>query len=262
MPNLQTETQSEYRGESMESLNVKGLNSNQIKLIAIIAMTIDHVTWLLYPGCQRIWWVMLLHVIGRLTAPIMWFFIAEGFHYTRNVKRYILRLFIFAVISHFAYDFAGGISFIPNGFFNMTSVMWSLAWSVVLMVIFTTDRLPQWSKILLVVLLCFITFPSDWSTVAAMCPVYLYLNRGDFKKQSVTMLIWVAIYAAVYFVFMDKVYGIIQMFALLSLPILRNYNGERGNWKGMKWFFYVYYPAHLFVIGFIRVMMGNGSIFP
>ena len=232
----------------MESLNVKGLNSNQIKLIAIIAMTIDHVTWLLYPGCQRIWWVMLLHVIGRLTAPIMWFFIAEGFHYTRNVKRYILRLFIFAVISHFAYDFPGGISFIPNGFFNMTSVMWSLAWSVVL--------------ILLVVLMCFITFPSDWSTVAAMCPVYLYLNRGDFKKQSVTMLIWVAIYAAVYFVFMDKVYGIIQMFALLSLPILRNYNGERGNWKGMKWFFYVYYPAHLFVIGFIRVMMGNGSIFP
>ena len=49
----------------------RGLNSNQIKLIAIIAMTIDHVTWLLYPGFQKIWWVMLLHVIGRLTAPTM-----------------------------------------------------------------------------------------------------------------------------------------------------------------------------------------------
>ena len=121
----------------------KGLNSNQIKTIAIIAMTIDHVTWLLFPGCQKIWWVMGLHVIGRLPAPIMWFFIAEGFHYTRNVKKYILRLFVFAIISHFAYNFAGGIPIVPNGWFNMTSVMWPLAWSVVLMVICTEEKLPQ-----------------------------------------------------------------------------------------------------------------------
>lgn len=71
----------------MNALSKKGLNSNQIKLIAIIAMTIDHVTWLLFPGCQKIWWVMLLHAIGRLTAPIMWFFITEGFHYTRDWKK-------------------------------------------------------------------------------------------------------------------------------------------------------------------------------
>lgn len=73
----------------MDTITKRGLNSNQIKFIAIIAMTIDHVTWLLYPGCQKIWWIMLLHIIGRLTAPIMWFFIAEGFHYTKNVKKCI-----------------------------------------------------------------------------------------------------------------------------------------------------------------------------
>ena len=78
-------------------MDTKGLNSNQIKLIAIIAMTIDHVTWLLFPGFQQTWWVYGLHIIGRLTAPIMWFFIAEGFYYTSNVKKYILRLFIFAI---------------------------------------------------------------------------------------------------------------------------------------------------------------------
>lgn len=246
----------------METKKKTGLNSNQIKMIAIIAMTIDHVTWLLFPGCQKIWWVMLLHVIGRLTAPIMWFFIAEGFHYTRNVKKYIARLFVFALISHFAYNFADGIPFLPNGFFNMTSVMWSLAWSVVLMLVFTAEKLPQWAKILLILLICFITFPSDWSTIAAMCPVYLYLNRGDFKKQSLALLVWTAIYAAVYFIFIDRLYGLLQMCTLLSLPILKQYNGERGTWKGMKWFFYVYYPAHLFVIGFVRVLLGNGSIFP
>lgn len=239
-----------------------GLNSNQIKLIAIIAMTIDHFTWLVFPGCQKIWWVMGLHVIGRLTAPIMWFFIAEGFHYTKSVKKYISRLFVFAVISHFAYNFAGGIPFIPNGIFNMTSVMWSLAWSVVLIVIFTTEYSAQWAKTVLTILICLITFPSDWSTIAAMCPVFLYLHRDSFKKQAFTILIWTAMYSTVYFIFMDKPYGILQMCTMLSVPILKQYNGERGRWKGMKWFFYIYYPAHLFVIGFIRVMIGNESIFP
>ena len=246
----------------MESQVRRGLNSNQIKLIAIIAMTIDHITWLLFPGFNYTWWVMLLHVIGRLTAPIMWFFIAEGYHYTHNVGKYILRLFVFAFISHFAYNFAGGIPFIPNTMFNATSVMWSLAWAVVLMVVFTTDRLPKWLKIVLIIAICFISFPADWSTIAAMCPVYLYINRGHFKKQSVTMLIWDSMYVAVYFIFMDKIYGLLQFGTLLSLLVLKQYNGERGSWKGMKWLFYIYYPAHLFVIGAIRVMMGGGSIFP
>ena len=86
----------------------KGLNANQIKVIAIIAMTVDHLTWAFFPGTQAVWYVFLLHVIGRLTAPIMWFFIAEGCHYTRNMGKYIFRLFLFAVVSHFAYDFAFG----------------------------------------------------------------------------------------------------------------------------------------------------------
>ena len=37
----------------MDTIKKTGLNSNEIKLIAIIAMTIDHVTWLLFPGCKR-----------------------------------------------------------------------------------------------------------------------------------------------------------------------------------------------------------------
>lgn len=238
------------------------LNANQIKLIAIVAMTIDHVTWLLFPGCQKIWWVYGLHIIGRLTAPIMWFFIAEGFHYTRDVKKYIGRLFLFAVISHFAYNFAGGIPFIPTGIFNQTSVMWSLAWAVVLMVIYTTEKVPQWAQIVLTIAICLITFPSDWSCIAVMCPVFLYFHRDDFRKQSRTLVMWTAFYAVVYFFFLDKPYGVMQMCTVLSLPILARYNGERGSWKGMKWFFYLYYPAHLFVIGMIRVMMGGGSIFP
>lgn len=239
-----------------------GLNSNQIKFLAILAMTIDHVTWIFFPGCQHIWWVMGLHIIGRITAPIMWFFIAEGFFYTRSRKKYAERLFLFALISHFAYNFAGGIPFIPRGLFNQTGVMWSLSWSVVLMCCFESEKYPQWVKVIFSLLICLITFPSDWSCIAAMCPAFLYSHRGDFKKQAWDIVFWSFLYAVVYFFVIDKVYGLMQMCTVLSLPILWLYNGQRGNWKGMKWLFYVYYPAHLFVIGFIRVFLHIDSIFP
>ena len=65
----------------------------------------------------------------------MWFFIAEGYHYTKNVRKYMFRLGLFAVISHFAYCFAFGISIIPfkTGIFNQTSVMYPLFIAVVVM---------------------------------------------------------------------------------------------------------------------------------
>ena len=65
-------------------------NATQLKYIAIIAMTIDHLAWLLYPGLVREVVPVAMHIIGRLTAPIMWYFIAEGCYYTKNIKKYIL----------------------------------------------------------------------------------------------------------------------------------------------------------------------------
>ena len=67
-----------------------GLNSDQLKIIAMIAMTVDHLTAVIWPNYPTDWWIMLLHIIGRLAAPIFWFFIAEGYHYTRNWKNYAI----------------------------------------------------------------------------------------------------------------------------------------------------------------------------
>lgn len=245
----------------MKDANRLSLNSNQIKIIAIIAMTIDHLTWAVFPGAQAVWYVFLLHIVGRLTAPIMWFFIAEGCYYTRNITRYIVRLFFFAVISHFAYNFAFGIPFFPlsTGVFNQTSVLWSLAWAPVLILICNKESLPQWIKIICIIAICLISFPSDWSSIAVMCPFFLYAHRGNFKVQARDIVLWSFIYAAVYFLFLDKLYGILQMFTFLTIPILSRYNGERGKWKGMKWFFYFYYPVHLVIVGIVRLAL-NGDI--
>lgn len=242
----------------------KILNSNQLKLIAIIAMTVDHIAWAMFDGYPTALLPLVMHIIGRLTCPIMCYFIAEGYHYTRNINKYTFRLFAFAFVSHFAYifasnDFVDFRSFIPfyyGNFLNQTSVMWSLAWGLVMLRIADSKRIKSIYKVLLVILICIITLPSDWSCIAALCIMAIGTNRGDFRKQMSWLIFYVALYSLVYFFAIDKVYGVLQMGVVLSIPIIAMYNGKRGKNpkinKFMKWFFYIFYPAHLFVIGLIN----------
>ena len=235
----------------------KCLNSNHLKLIAIIAMTIDHIADLLFPGFEAHPIAIILHVIGRLTAPIMWFFICEGFFYTKNIKKYLLRMVIFAIISHFAYCFAFGINYIPllDGIFNQTSVIWPLFWSIVTLWIVNNSKIKEWLQWILIILICLITFPSDWSCIPVMAIAFMYSNRGNVKKQTISMMFWVIIYATVSFFFVNKVYALIQLGVILVYPLLKMYNGEKGKAKWMKWLFYFYYPAHLILIGILRLII-------
>ena len=244
---------------------MKKLNSNYLKLIAIVAMTIDHIADLLYPGMPNIIIPNICHIIGRLTAPIMFFFICEGFYYTKNLKKYIKRLFIFAIISHFAYCFAFGINFIPYSkgeIFNQTSIMWTLAWSVIaLYIVYGNNKLKESHKLFLVILLNLITFSSDWSSIGLMITLTMYKNRENLNKQMMNTLFWTFIYSLVSFFFVSKTYGIIQLFVIIAYPLLKQYNGQKGKVNWMKWFFYLYYPIHLIIIGIIRILMyGNISL--
>lgn len=238
-----------------------GLNSNQLKLIAIAAMTVDHLAWTCFPGYDTRWFVLLAHMIGRLTAPIMWFFIAEGYHHTRNLKKYTFRLFSLAVISHFAYNFCFGIPFLPfqTGFFNQTGVVWALAWGLVLLWIFDASGWKQWQQIAAMTGICILTFPSDWSCIAALAVAFMGTNRGNFQKQMQWMMNWTVVYALVYFLFIDRVYGAVQLFTWLCIPILKHYNGQRGSRKGMGRLFYAYYPVHLILLGILRILLWGAT---
>ena len=239
----------------------KALNGNQLKVIAMAAMTIDHLVCVVFPGYPKTWWILVLHAIGRMAAPIFWYFVAEGYHYTQDWKKYALRLLLFAVVGHFAYNFAFGIPFVPfqTSVFNQTSVIWTLLGGLIALVIADCGWLKQWQKTVLILGICVITFCADWSCIGAMVILYIGENRGNFKKQMTRMLFWVAVYAAVYAIFIDPIYGVLQMFVALTIPLLKRYNGQRGSWKGMKWFFYLYYPLHLVVCGLIRIAL-HGNI--
>ena len=171
---------------------------------------------------------------------------------------------MFAFISHFAYvyasdsyvDFKSFIPFYYGDFLNQTSVMWSLAIGLVMLRVANSKKIKSILKVLVIIALCILSFPSDWSCIAALCILAIGTNRDKFKVQMLSMVFYVAIYALVYYFAVDKLYGIIQMSVVLAIPIIALYNGKKGNNykmnQFMKWFFYIYYPLHLFVIGFIK----------
>ena len=161
----------------------KLLDSNMIKIIAIIAMSIDHITWMIYPGYPKEIIPIILHMIGRITCPIMCYFIAEGYHYTKDINKYTKRLFVFAFISHFAYvfasmDFVDWKSFIPfyyGSALNQTSVMWSLAWGLVMLRVVNSKKIESnMMKVLLIALavsdhaIDTDTFPGEISTLVRL----------------------------------------------------------------------------------------------
>lgn len=241
------------------------LNANALKLIAVAAMTIDHIAWALYPGYPRAWLPLLMHLLGRVTCPIMCYFIAEGFHYTRNINKYTARLFLFALISHFCYvffspSFEGWRSFIPfhdGSVLNQTSVMWSLAIGLIMLRVNYSENIKQQWKPLLIFLLCIAAFPADWSCIASLCVFAIGTNRGKPLGQILWSLLFVSLYVLVYCLTMSVTYGLMQFAVLLAIPVIAFYNGQRGKNptvnKVMKWMFYIYYPLHLLVIALIRI---------
>ena len=220
---------------------MKKMNATEIKKIAIVAMTIDHIAWFL-PNDMFCSYIM--HVIGRITAPIMWFFIAEGCYYTKDWKRYFARMLIFAMISHFAYCFYEGYPY----HVLYTSVMWPLALSIPLIKLIETEIIPFWCKLLLIIILLLCSIPSDWGVLALMMPAVLYFCRHSFKKQAFA----IAISGIVAAIMTDTLlpYRILQLYVCLSIPLLANYNKQRG--EGNRWFFYLYYPLHLVILGIVH----------
>ena len=81
---------------------MKGLSNNQLKLIALVCMTLDHLGMLFFPSC--LW----LRLIGRLAMPIFGFMIAEGCAHTSNQKRYLLTIVSMAVLYQVVFLVAEG----------------------------------------------------------------------------------------------------------------------------------------------------------
>jgi len=234
----------------------RGLSGSALKLIAIVAMTVDHATWVFLPGYRTDGLTLALHMAGRLAAPIMMFFIAEGYHYTRDVKKYVGRMLAFAVVSHFGYALLFNKPLIPFQVlaFNQSGILWALAMGLISLAVYHSERLRTWQKCAVIGLCLLIAYPANWSTPAAAAVLFMGIFRGNFKKQMLGLVLCVAAYAVIYVHTIHPLYGLMQMAVVLAIPLLRCYNGQRGaGGKGMRWIFYVYYPAHMFILAYVKL---------
>ncbi len=237
------------------------LSGNELKIIAIIAMTIDHVAWMgieEYSQAETFLQIFL-HCIGRLTAPIMLFFVAEGYYYTHNFRRYLGRMALLTVVSHFAFCYFAQPSFNPfeNMLFNATSIAWPLMWGLILLKVWDTDALNRCLKVLITVAACVLTITSDWSCAAPLAILMMGRNRNDFHKQMLWLMAIISVYAAAFFILNNPTYGMVHMACWFAVPLLSLYNGQRGKPQWLGTFFYWYYPVHMALIGLVIHVFPN-----
>lgn len=244
------------------------LNAAQIKLIAIAAMLIDHIAWgfteLSSPLSQ------IMHMIGRITAPTMCFFLAEGYYHTRDLRKYFARLGVFALISHFAFTyFEHGKVFVASA---KSSVISTLLIALLCVHIYhggqrtAEDNPPALLRepalrLPLIALMTYFASKCDWGVNAVLFTMCFVIAR----KYGLRMQLRAYAIAAVYYILtrwnplsMHSGFSWSMLYVigvLLPVPLLMCYNGERGGGtfaKPMKWFFYVFYPAHLILLGLLR----------
>ena len=212
-----------------------GLTGNQLKIIALIAMTCDHVGLQLFPE------VLFLRIIGRLALPIFAYMIAEGCRYTRNRKKYLLRMASLAALCQVVYFFAMG------SLYQCILVTFSLSICLIYAMDRWQERRDMASRILalgtLVVtfVLCVVLpdfvpgFEIDYGIMGVLLPVLIYFGRP------------VQNYLLAGLILLGFSYGGLQWWGLAAIPLLAVYNEQRGKYNIGK-LFYIYYPLHLVAI--------------
>ena len=234
------------------------LNANQLKIIAIIAMTVDHAAAVFLPfGLPK----MILRCFGRLAAPIMCFMIAEGYHHTSNRIKYLTRLLIFAIISHIPFTIS------MHGHINpleATSVIWSLAMGLLALMIVKEEKLPVLLRMLGLGLCCLLAWTANWNFIAVLWVVCFGWYRGNKKMQilSFTVIGLVFHLGQQFFPLLigwrtvENFKNWYQPGIFLAIPLLLCYDGTHGKKSNfMKQLFYWYYPAHLAVLYLLNLLL-------
>ncbi|MGN1481559.1 TraX family protein [Porcipelethomonas sp.] len=231
----------------------KGLTSDLLKLIAVIAMVIDHAAWAFVPFSSIAGQTM--HVIGRLTAPIMCFMVAEGYYKTRNVKKYAQRLGIFALISHLPYTFfqTGKLEII-----NQTSIMFPLFLGLVALIIRDSPKYETAVKNMIILLICLASMIGDWGGIAV---VYILIFGSNYNRiEKIKYFCAASAFYIILDIIMCAASGqwytdLFKLGTFLAVPFLLKYNGVRRGGKTYKWFFYYFYPAHLLLLAVIKYVI-------
>ena len=229
----------------MLSFIKKGLTNNQLKIIAMASMLVDHIGEMFYPFNP------VFKIIGRLAFPIFAFMVAEGALHTKNRARYLAVIAGMGVIFQIVYfvfmkslymgilitfSLSIGAIYCIDALINKNSVLIKVIASLIMLaILFVSAVMP--------VLLEDKGFAVDYTVLGVALPVAVYYSKTKLTKLISTAIILVAIALTA----IDMVNGYVQFFLLLAIPLLALYNGKRGKYK-LKYVFYIFYPLHLVVL--------------
>lgn len=227
----------------MEKTVRHGLSGNALKIIAMLAMLIDHVGYYLFPT------LLVLRAVGRIAFPIFAYMIAEGYAHTRSRLRYFLTVAGVGVLSQLAATIGAGVlhmnilitfalaiavAALSDTLLQGTPRHQALAGVALAGILFLVAGMPYLSSL-----------SFDYGAVGVLLPPMLYRLRGQGEK-----LLAVALAIAALSIGAHPV----RWCALFAIPLLALYNGQRGKAK-LKYLFYLFYPAHIAILWLLAELL-------
>ncbi len=233
------------------------LNGLILKLIAVVTMLIDHVGVILFPG------QMVFRYIGRIAFPIYVFLLVEGFFYTKSLRRYEVRLLIFALLSEIPFDLAFNGAVLEFSYQNayFTLLLGLLMLHLIKFASEKTNPIYGGLYLELLILVAFVAAAflvrSDYSGGGVLL-IYCFYK---FRSRHLVKIILLAAISLAFYVPQE-------IFSLLAVIPLLLYNGKRGFGQGsgpyweneikpssvlVRYLFYLFYPAHLLILHFIAL---------
>lgn len=248
----------------MERDKLQVLDRDTVKLIAIVPMTIGHL--LSYPEyfatmTDKPLWLHLLVQASLFAPPVFFFSIADGFKYTCSRKKYALRLLIFALITQISFTLANQGTLLTAQIFLNLNIIFTLLMSLAALIVWDSKlKLPI--RIAAIVVLDAVTLllQSEWMLFGILIVLGLHI----FREKPKIRLIWFTVCAFC----VEFISNGLSIYTLISPPflfgmffLLLSYfvmtvlcSGKKGKHpKFAKWFFYIFYPAHLLMIYFVKL---------
>lgn len=242
----------------------KILSGSTIKIIAVITMFADHFGQIVlkngialnaprqlfsdYEFSILLNVIEVCNIIGSIAFPLFCFLLVEGFMHTHNLKKYIIQLGMFAVITEPIYD----LSFNQSLFsLNQQNVLFTLLIGVLTLTLIKRCNHHVISAIFLAGLSGFISYflkLDGWYYGIALITIFYLFH--DYRGLKYIFVI-VAMYVCGLDYSLHAILGPYFLVSMSSLLIIAFYNGRRG--LKMKYVFYLFYPCHLLILYMITV---------
>lgn len=215
----------------------KFLSNFDLKIIAIITMTIDHIGAIMYQNID------IFRIIGRVSFPIFAFLLVEGFKHTSNKLKYFLRLILFAIITQPIYDYT-----FNNHELNILFTF-SLSFLLLSSLEFIKKIISKYSK----GIENYLYKTVFYSLIYILFVLFSIILNVDYQALGISLVFIFYLVPNLYLSFLLYLLAVIflatntiQFYSLLSFIFIYMYNGEKG--KNIKYFFYLYYPLHLLIL--------------